>query len=42
MGEEEPGEFIPGLAKIKKISASPQNQALWAIIFYIRMYQIKN
>ena len=33
MGENEIGEFITHLAKIKKVSASTQNQALCAIVF---------
>ena len=33
MGEKEIGEFITYLAKIKKVSASTQNQALCAIVF---------
>lgn len=33
MGEKEIGEFITHLAKIKKVSASTQNQALCAIVF---------
>ena len=33
MGEKEIGEFITHLAKNEKVSASTQNQALYAIVF---------
>ncbi|MBP9031904.1 MAG: phage integrase N-terminal SAM-like domain-containing protein [Dysgonomonadaceae bacterium] len=35
MGEKEIGEFITHLAKNEKVSASTQNQALCAIVFFV-------
>lgn len=35
MGEKEIGEFITHLSKNEKVSASTQNQALCAIVFFV-------